>query len=269
MCQPSGSWRVPTGPRVPWRILRTVSSDRHPPKRRAATTAGRYKLREDRRDERERQADRREALADEREREADRREALADEREARANERESEASLREKRLDERERSVAVQEGSCGFQQHLLRTIEQTRASLAAGSPRHHGPLQAAAGDLAAGAQHRHEWADHDRDLLTALLREAIQQAKATREHTHAVIEALAATKEAIARQYDELAAAWPHHADKYQQLAERARASAQRSYRTLRNSSEPGIRPVLSETGQVQHQDAATAPNDTDHSQPA
>lgn len=228
---------------VVWRILRTMSSDRRHLGPLAVGAAERQELRRERLDEREREAGRREALADERERQADRREALADEREALANERDSEASLREKRLDEWERSLAEQGGTHGFQQHLLRTINQTRASLAADPLRQRGPVQAVAGDLVTGAQYRRAWIDHDRDHLTALLREAIQQAKATRARTRAVIGTFAVAKEAIAQQYDELAAAWPHHADKYRQLAERARASAQRSYGILGDCPGQGIRP--------------------------
>ncbi len=187
-------------------------------------------LREKRLDEREHDADQREGLADDREALANERESQADDREALANERESQANLREKRLDERELSLS------DLQRQLASTIRRTRALLAADRQRR-DPLQAAGADLAAEqAEAIDELADSER-LAARLIsvRQQMERSKMLRRQAAAMIEAMAAAEERIARQHDHMAAVSARHADKYRRFADDARAAAQRARAILRN----------------------------------
>lgn len=169
---------------------------------------------------REREANQGAGRLDEQEHSADQHQALADEREALANERESKANLREKWLDDQERFLD------------RKAIDDSQWRLRYNLP----PI--AASRLAQRAQCRPPWTDQDgkyRAHLLADLRQEIERSKAIRRNAHAVLAAIAATEEEIARQQDKMAAEWPHNADKYQEFADKARARAQRIRTILRN----------------------------------
>ncbi|MGE5288679.1 MAG: hypothetical protein ACM3ML_16065 [Micromonosporaceae bacterium] len=212
-----------------------MSGQEDPPSEQGpVSAAGRVYLRTAWLDQREREAGLREKRLDEREHDADQREGLADDREGLANERESQANLREKRLDERELSLSE------LQWQMASTISRTRALLAADQQHRHPPQAvgpALAGYVQGGqAEAGDGFADSER--LTAILaglRQQIEQSQTLRRQAVAVIGALAATEERIARQHDRLAALSAKNADKYRRFAADARAAAQRARAILRN----------------------------------